>query len=589
MSDTITAIDAAEQHGALVPSAAASLRTWLRDEPYVEFRAEIEQLVADQAWDTLNSNFYQHIEFGTGGIRGTTGVGPNRINNRTIGEAAQGLINYLKEKFAQKELYVVIGYDTRLTSKDFAEHVAAICAANGLKVGLFDGFRSTPELSFAVRDQQADAGIVISASHNPPSDNGFKVYNESGGQVIPEEGDAIIAKVKEVVDYQRIPFADALASGQVTYLPAEVDARYVDAVLGESVGNYRSATVVYSPIHGAGQTSVLPVLQKAGFDIQLVENQMEPDGHFPNVANHIPNPEELSANDEAKALLVASGRDIALTNDPDADRLAALVKTPSGPVFLNGNQIASLVTYYVFSTLEELGKLPKNGFLARTIVTTPLLDEVARKYNLKIYNDLLVGFKYIGELIRQKQDLGDETFLLGGEESFGMLKGSYVRDKDGAVAALMLVELASKLKEQGKTLVDALDDAYRAYGYYSEHLSAIFFEGMTGAERKNTLMASLRDNPPTELAGIPVTKSSHQVQDSAGSFIVKYEFGGDHEVELFVRPSGTEPKVKFYVLLREGRAQGHEGDLGQIKQEADALAKRIDAAIQQLAKERAND
>ncbi|MCA9388682.1 phospho-sugar mutase, partial [Candidatus Berkelbacteria bacterium] len=448
-----------------------------------------------------------------------------------------------------------------------------------------DGFRSTPELSFAVRDQRAGAGIVISASHNPPSDNGFKAYNSSGGQVIPEEGDLIIAEVKKVKEIKKIDYEQALSSGKIQILGPDVDERYYQAVINESVSNFRSATIVYSPIHGAGQMSTLPVLEKAGFDIEEVKEQMVPDGNFPNVADHIPNPEVLSANDLARDLLVETGRDLALTNDPDADRLAALVKTADGPVFLNGNQIATLVTYYVFSTLEEQGNLPKNGFLARTIVTTPLLDQVAKKYNLKIYNDLLVGFKYIGELIRQKQDLGDELFLLGGEESFGMLKGSYVRDKDGAVAALMLAEFASKLKDQGKTLVDALDDAYRAYGYYSEHLSATFFEGMDGALKKNKLMESLRDNSPDELAGFRIRKTSSQVQDSGGSFIVKYEFEG-MEAELFIRPSGTEPKVKFYVLLRDQRAQNQEADLIRIKQEVDSLATKIDQAIHQLVMER---
>lgn len=569
----------------LVPSAAAAVQRWLSDVAFSEFWVEIQRLIAAEDWETLNNNFYQHIEFGTGGIRGTTGVGPNRINRRTIGESAQGLVDYLREIYPNKELRVVVAYDTRLTSVELSRHAASIFAANGVKTFVFDGFRSTPELSFAVRDLKSDAGIVVSASHNPPPDNGFKVYNESGAQVIPEEGDVIIAKVKQVHEYQSMPYDEAVAAGNITVVGADLDERYYQAVLNESVGNYRSATLVYSPIHGAGVTSVLPVLKRAGFDVATVESQMMPDGHFPNVANNIPNPEMVEANGAAQDLLVATERDLAITNDPDADRLAAVVATKDGPIFLNGNQIASLVTYYVFSTLEEQGRLPKNGFLARTIVTTPLIDRVGEKYGLKVYNDLLVGFKYIGDLIRRKQDHGDEMFLLGGEESFGMLKGSYVRDKDGAVAALMLAELASKLKDQGRTLIDALDDAYRAYGYYSEHLSFIFFEGMSGAETRDKLMASLRDQPPKTLGGFTIGKVSHQVQDSQGTYIVKYELEGV-EAEVFVRPSGTEPKVKFYVLLRDGRAEGVADDISAIKREADTTVAKIDRELMALARAR---
>jgi len=376
----------------LVPSAAKAVYHWLHDPAFAEFRADIHALIVSEDWDTLNNNFYQHIEFGTAGIRGTTGVGPNRINRRTIGESAQGLVNYLKQRHPDQALRMVVAYDTRLTSFELSKHAASIFAANGFKTYLFDGFRSTPELSFAVRDLHADAGIVISASHNPPGDNGFKVYNESGGQVIPDEGDKITAKAKQVRDYERMPYDDAVAAGTIELIGAELDERYHQAVLNESVGQYRSATLVYSPIHGAGQTNVLPVFRKAGFDVITVESQMSPDGHFPNVPNNIPNPEVVEANGAAQDLLVQSGRDLAITNDPDADRLAAVVATPTGPVFLNGNQIASLVTYYVFSTLEEQGRLPKNGFLARTIVTTPLIDRVGEKYGLKVYNDLLVGF-----------------------------------------------------------------------------------------------------------------------------------------------------------------------------------------------------
>lgn len=571
----------------LVPSAAKAVNLWLHDPAFAEFRTDILALIALEDWETLNNNFYQHVEFGTAGIRGTTGVGPNRINTRTIGESAQGLVNYLRSLHPGKPLRIVVAYDTRLTSLMLAKHAARIFAANDVHTYFFDGFRSTPELSFAVRDLQADSGIVISASHNPPPDNGFKVYNESGGQIIPEQGDILIGLVKQVRDYQSMPYEEAVAAGKIETIGPDLDERYHQAVLGESVGDYRSATLVYSPIHGAGQTNVLPVLEKAGFDVVTVKEQMIPDGHFPNVANNIPNPELPEANDAAKKLLIETGRDLAITNDPDADRLAAYVKTDGEPVFLNGNQIASLATYYVFSTLEEQGRLPKNGFLARNIVTTPLIDRVGQKYGLKVYNDLLVGFKYIAELIRLKQDHGDEVFLLGGEESFGMLKGSYVRDKDGAVAALMLAELASKLKDQGRTLIDALEDAYRAYGYYAEHVSFIFFEGMAGAGKRDQLMASLRDTPPASLGDFPVVNVTHQIQDSSGMYIVKYELEGV-EAEVFVRPSGTEPKVKFYVLLRDGRAEGMSGDIGEVKREADAVVAKIDAELMAVAHERSD-
>ena len=389
---------------------------------------------------------------------------------------------------------------------------------------------------------RADAGVVISASHNPPQDNGFKAYWTDGGQIIPPHDKGIIDAVSRV---QALP---AIKNNleNVTIIGNEVDDAYIAAIAKESLSQSRSAHIVYSPLHGTGIMSVKKVLEHTGFNnLTIVAEQATPDGTFPNLPNNIPNPEVPSASEMVTEYATRLQADIAITTDPDADRLGVVCADAHGKYkLLTGNQIAALAAYYVASKGAK-------GFLVRTIVTTDMLDAIAEDFGLKIYNNILIGFKYVAQLIREKQDNGDEVFLLGGEESYGLLKGSYCRDKDAAVAALMLCELASELKDQGKTLMWQLDELYKKYGVFTETLTNIQYPGAEGFQNMQRIMTELRTNPPKDVAGAPIVNiiDREKFEGTEKGNVLIFELSDDHHNRLTIRPSGTEPKIKIYTQL----------------------------------------
>jgi phosphomannomutase len=541
--------------------AFENINRWLNEPKFEEYKDELINMIQSERWNELEDAFFKVVEFGTGGRRGTTGIGSNRINRVTIGESAQAFCEYAKKADPEAtEKGVVIACDTRLSSPELSTYVAQVCAANGFKTYLFESFRSTPELSFAVRHLDAAIGIVISASHNPPEDNGFKAYWSDGAQLVAPHDKGVLEEAESVTTIETIDFEMALEEGKIIHIGAEVDKVYVDAVVSEAVGSSRELSIVYSPLHGAGQRNTLPVLQAAGFTtISPVEAQMIPDGHFPTIENKKPNPEEKTANEMAVAQMLAQNADIAITNDPDADRIGVIVNHHGDAKYLSGNQAAVLAADYVLSIMKKNGELTKNHYLAKTIVTTDMLRAVGNFYGVKTYGDMLVGFKYIGELIRNKEGM-DETFVMGGEESYGLLKGTYARDKDGAVGALTLAECAAELKQDGKTLIDKMYELYETHGIYAERLDTVVCPGADGFEKMKHIMKSLRESPPAAIGADKVTAvldydTSTKIEIATGNtttidcakgnvFVLEC---GDVRKRITIRPSGTEPKIKFYV------------------------------------------
>jgi len=558
----------------LSDEAVRNIGQWLTQAKYVEYKSELEAMIAAEQWKDLEDAFFKIIEFGTGGIRGTTGVGSNRINRVTIGEATQALCEYaLQHDPATTTKGIAIACDTRLTSEEFSTYAAEVCAGNGVKAYLFESFRSTPELSFAVRHLGCTAGIVISASHNPPADNGFKAYWTDGGQLVPPHDKAVVALANKVEVVRSTSLDEAKASGLVEIIGKDIDDEYIAAVVNEAVSSARNVKIVYSPLHGAGQRNSLPVLKAAGFtDVSVVKAQMTPDGNFPTVDNGKPNPEEPGANDRAVAQMLAEDTDIAITNDPDADRIGVMVRQGEEPVYLNGNQSAVLAIEFAIRKLQEKGELTAKHYIGQTIVTTDMLKAVAVRYGVRVYSDMLIGFKYIGELIKDKEET-DEIFIAGGEESYGLLKGTYARDKDGAAGALLLAEYAAELKMEGKTLYDRLLELYREYGLFLERLDSVYCRGAEGFKQMQTIMQRLRENPPAKVAGHEVTaildyqtlKRRSLSNGTEGDIlcnqtgnVVVLEFNNDSRCRITVRPSGTEPKIKLYVQWYEDCKSGDD-------------------------------
>lgn len=591
-----TLLDNAELDKHLSADAVANIRDWLEKPKYTEYRTEVEQMINEERWQDLEDAFFKVIEFGTGGRRGTVGVGSNRINRVTIGESAQALCAYAKTFDSDaSDKGVVIACDTRLSSPELSQYVAQVCAANGFKTYLFDGFRSTPELSFALRELGCAVGVVISASHNPPSDNGFKAYWSDGGQLVAPHDAGVLAAAAAIEQIATVDFKTAVAEGRIVMVGAEIDEKYIAAVVREAVGTERDLSVVYSPLHGAGQRNTLPVLRAAGFsDVSTVEAQMVPDGSFPTIENGKPNPEEKSANDLAVAQLLATKADIAITNDPDADRIGIMVRNDDETFYLNGNQSAVLATDYVLRKMREAGELTSKHYIAKTIVTTDMLDALAASYGVGMYGNMLIGFKYIGELIRKKEGT-DETFVIGGEESYGLLKGTYARDKDGAVGALPLAESAAELKLAGKTLRDRLFELYAEHGVYVEYLATMVCPGASGFQQMQTIMQRLRKNAPQMIGKHAVsavadyqtlerrTVDGHVAPiDCVSGNVVVLEFDGDARCRVTVRPSGTEPKLKFYVQWFEVAEQDVALQYERLQKHLEGIASELEGALLSL-------
>lgn len=537
------------------------VQSWLLDDNIDEAtKQELRSLEGNDA--ELEDRFYRDLEFGTGGLRGVIGAGTNRMNRYTVGRATQGFAAYLLETAkaaGNAEPSVVIAHDSRHFSPEFSLEAALVLAANGIKAKLFRSLRPTPQLSFAVRRLKATGGIVVTASHNPPEYNGYKVYNASGGQLVPHEAEQVISQIREVSfsDVKRISQEEAEAKGLLVWLDEAEDEAFAETVASVSLnkellakGAGKEVVIVYTPLHGTGNLPVRRVLDKLGFtQVHIVPEQEQPDAEFSTVKS--PNPEEREAFTKAIELGRKVNADILIGTDPDADRMGAVVKTSSGEYeILTGNQSGAILVYYLLGQMKEQGKLPKQGAVVKTIVTSELGAVIAKSYGLTVFNTL-TGFKYIGEKMNEFDQTGAYTFVFGYEESYGYLAGNYARDKDAIVAASLISEAAAYYKQQGKTLIDVLEDIYREFGYYREALSSITMKGKDGVAKIGALMTSWRNNPPAEINGAAVSEVLDYSQGLDGlpkENVLKFLLADGSWFCL--RPSGTEPKIKFYFAVK---------------------------------------
>ncbi|RHF73883.1 phospho-sugar mutase [Fusobacterium mortiferum] len=500
-------------------------------------------------------NFSKYLEFGTGGMRGIMGIGTNRMNKYMIGKATQGLANYLIKTTGEvgKTKGVVIGYDSRINSVEFAERTALVLCANGIKTYLFDSIKSTPELSFAVRELKCQAGVMITASHNPKEYNGYKVYWEDGGQLVEPQASGIIEEVNnadEFDDVRIITREEALTNGLLTILLDELDIKYLESVKKESILNNlpKDIKIVYSPLHGTGGRPVKSLLEELGYtNIYVVDEQFEPNGEFPTC--HYANPEDESAFKLSVELANKKEINICVANDPDTDRAGMMVKEDGEWVYFNGNQIGALLLSYI---LEHSKEIKKNSAVISTIVTTPMLDLLARDYNLKVFRTL-TGFKYIGEKIREfEEGKYDNSFLFGMEESIGYLKGDYVRDKDGILGVMLIVEMCSYFESIGTTPLKELNKLYDKYGWYSEITYPVTRAGEKGQEEISTMMSELRKQDSKEFLGEKVVTRYDYKYDELGlpkSNVIQYIL--EDGSYITIRPSGTEPKIKYYIYTKD--------------------------------------
>ncbi len=534
-----------------------NIQLWLGDERYKEFLEEINAAIESGKWLELENAFYKRIAIGTGGIRGPIGFGPNSINKRTIGEAAQGLSQFIHD-FGEDAVSggVVIGYDARKLAKEFAEISAEVFAANGTPVYIFDSLRATPEISFAVRHLKATAGVMITASHNPRTDNGFKFYWSDGAQVVPPHDAKFMQLVTSVTDIARMPLEEAKQKGLVKVIGAEIDKAYLQKISELSLVDSTSAKVVFSPMHGSGSTNVLPVLKQKGFNVVVVPEQAEPDENFPTAHGDLINPQFP----EVMALSVALGEkeqaDVVIVSDPDADRAALAAPDKQGRFRLySGDEAGAMMTHFILSQRKLKGTLPSEGIVLETYVTTTLISDIAKSFGVRVVDDLLVGFKYIAEIIEKLDD--PNNFIFAAEESIGYLAGSFCRDKDGAIAGLILAELASFLKDNNQTFDEYLYSLGNQYGFYENRLHTLDMSGRQGSEQLFQIMTGMRMTPPIELGSLPVLKVIDrlpEVQRDPSKYIVgktgdqvSLILSEDDKSRITVRPSGTEPIIKLYI------------------------------------------
>ncbi len=494
--------------------------------------------------------FYRSLEFGTGGLRGLMGVGTNRMNKYTVGMATQGLANYIKAHVQGDDLRVCISFDSRNNSKLFARITADVLSANGLHVFLFDNIRPTPELSYAIRAKKAVAGVMVTASHNPKEYNGYKVFWSDGGQITSPVDKEIVAEVTKITDPSQVKFKAVDECGEIEVMGKEIDEAYLRDILSltlspEACARHKDLKFVYTPLHGCGVRLVPECLRRLGFEnVYHVPEQDISDGNFPTVVS--PNPEEPAAMKMALEVADREHADVVMATDPDADRLGIAVRDDAGKmVQFNGNQTASMLTYYILTRWKEEGRLDASKYVVKTIVTTELIREIAASFGVKCH-DVLTGFKYIAEVVGRNEGSGE--FICGGEESFGFNVGEFVRDKDAQVTAAMVAECAAWAADQGLTLYSLMQRIYAEYGYRKEALTSLVRKGKSGAEEIQAIMAGLRDNPPSSLAGSPVVKvidylEPEKTGQPKSNVLQFFSEAGD---VVSVRPSGTEPKIKFY-------------------------------------------
>jgi phosphoglucomutase/phosphomannomutase len=663
----LSELDAATATKKLSVSAADNIRRWLTEPRYAEYAPQVAEHIAAGKWKELDDVFWTVIPFGTGGRRGKMyPIGCNAINDRTIGESAQGLADYVRvqgsgfrvqgggsgvrgresgdserapgnshrgaqysvpstqyepargdrhaaanpqsairnpqsapsePRTLNPEPPCAIAYDTRHNSRRFAELCGSVMVANGFRVFFLDGFRSTPELSFLVRYKQCACGIMVTASHNPPSDNAVKVYWSTGGQVIPPHDRGIVERVMNVEEIQRVDFAQAVADGRIVFCQEEVDAAFTQNVLSQRCPGPRDLKIVYSPLHGVGEFAVVPVLKADGFaDIEIFGPHREPNGDFPNVPGHVSNPENPAVFDaiveRARSILA----DVALATDPDCDRLGCAAprtrnRTGEWGTF-TGNQLCGLLTDFVCEQRKKAGGLTRDHFVVTTLVTTPLVRRIATSYGIQTRDNVHVGFKWIAAEIDKG---GPDKFVFGTEESHGFLIGQYLRDKDGAAAAMLMAELAAQVKASGKTLFERLESLYWQHGYHGDRAFNLFMAGSAGMARMQALMQRFRASPPASLGGLavrqvrdyqsltvkPLSGASGPLDAEAADMVILDLAAEGHFVA--VRPSGTEPKVKFYLFAFVPAEQLHL--LDETRREIDQRLFAIEADLRAVADE----
>lgn len=562
----------------------AKYEAWLND-PLIDAatKEELRGIAGEEK--EITDRFYRDLEFGTGGLRGVMGAGTNRLNAYTVGKATQGLANWLLAGASSEGASpsVVIAHDSRNYSPEFALDAALVLAGNGITTYLFTALRPTPQLSFAVRALKASSGIVITASHNPPEYNGYKAYGADGCQLIPEEAQQVIAAIGQIVGFdevKRLSREEAEAKGLLRWLGEEADQQFIDTVVAQSLNAEliqgeigEKFSVVFTPLHGTGNMPVREVLKKVGFkNVHIVPEQEQPDGYFSTVKS--PNPEEREAFTLAIKLAQQVNADIIIGTDPDADRMGAVVKNNEGEyVVLTGNQSGALMVHYVLSQLKERGQLPGNGIVIKTIVTSELGADIARSFGVAVDNTL-TGFKYIGEKMTSYEKTGEYSFLFGYEESYGYLTGTYARDKDAIVAALLIAEAAAYYSSQGKTLYDVLLELYAEFGFYLEGLESRTLKGFDGVQKIGAIMDDWRQNPPTEIGGVKVEQVLDYGKGHDGlrpENVLKYLL--EDGSWFCLRPSGTEPKIKVYFAVKSESKDAAAAALETLKT---AVMERVD-------------
>lgn len=557
-----------------------------------EEKKELEKIKNNDA--EIKDRFYKALEFGTAGLRGVIGMGLNRMNVYVVGQATQGLANQLiKTNPGRNDLKVTIAYDSRHKSDEFAKTAACVLAANGIKALIFSELKPVPELSFSVRYKKADAGIAVTASHNPAKYNGYKVYGNDGAQLGPELASIVLDEIEKTDIFngvKKCDFDDAVKSGMIEIMGDEVEEVYLDRVQEQCINpelikeRGESLKFVYTPFHGTGNKPVRKILDRVGFkNVLVVKEQELPDGDFPTVKS--PNPENKEGFKIAIELAKKNSADLIIGTDPDADRVGILVKDKTGEyINLTGNQTGVLLCEYILSMRKELGTLPKDGFVVKTIVTTNIIKKICDSYGIEM-KEVLTGFKFIGEKIKEAEESGKGTYVFGFEESYGYLAGTYARDKDAVVASMLIAEMALYYQEKGLSLYDQLLNIYKKYGYYKEEVVSVTMEGIEGLDKIKSIMDNIRKNPPTIFGG----KNVLAVRDYKTSVRTDVKTGETEKITLpesnviyleledgnnfIIRPSGTEPKIKLYCLL-----------CGKDAAETEALALKVREDINKIIK-----
>ena len=565
-------------------------KAYIAAEQDERFRKEIEDLIAKEDYTELEDRFYQTLEFGTGGLRGIMGGGTNRMNTLEINMATQGLANYVIKAFPEKAkagtLSAVVAYDSRLNSDVFAEATALIFAANGIKAYLFSSLRPTPELSFAIRTLKADTGVVVTASHNPRMYNGYKAYWNDGAQVIEPHDVGIIEEVNKVKDVKTMTRVEAISTGKLVIIDKEIDEKFWDMCKAQLFRpdlikeKAKDVRIVYTPLHGTGAMHVEKVLGDLGLNIITVPEQREPDGNFPTVEK--PNPEEKPALKMAVDLATKEKADGLMATDPDSDRFGTAFPDKDGNfVLLSGNQMGALLMEYVFLSRKELGRMPANPACIRSIVTSPFGDYICKKYGVKMF-DCLTGFKWIANVEANFEKAGTHNYVFGLEESYGYKVEKEVMDKDGVSAAAMCAEMILYWRSQGKSLLEHLDDMYKEYGYFEDRAISQNFPGQSGVQTMKEIMAKLRSNPPATLGGQKVVKVRDLMNDPDLPKSNVLQFYLESGTIVSARPSGTEPKIKFYINSMVPAGDGSDAWYADAKKKAGELCDGISNDIKAM-------